>query len=76
MVDTADDLRAFLADRSNRRLELGPGGEVEQLEVFSPDELEEEAFTFLDPAPSFVQDAGFGVFLVPSARCARSAREA
>jgi len=51
MVDIPDDLLAFLADPANRRLEFAPGGEVEQLELFPPDELSEEAFTFLGPGP-------------------------
>lgn len=44
-MDIPDELRLFLADPGNRRLELGPGGEVEQLELFALDELSETTFT-------------------------------
>ena len=39
MADIPDDLRSFLSDPANRRLQLGPGGAVEQLQLFSPEEL-------------------------------------
>jgi hypothetical protein len=51
MVNIPDDLRAFLANPANRRLELAPGGEIEQLELFSPDQLTEVWFPFRSPRP-------------------------
>lgn len=52
MVNIPDDLRAFLTDAANRWLEFAPGGEVEQVELFPPDQLSEDWFTFLGPADS------------------------
>lgn len=77
MVNIPDDLRAFLTDSSNRRLEFAPGREVEQVELFPPDQLLEDSFTFLGQADSFEDEPMYyvirGIGLAKSCRDCRPA---